>query len=130
MIPDLLKRKAQAQSDLLRARNHLQEKETPQQHTHAGANEVWIHEGHTEADRRRERKQRAANYRREQEAAKRSDKRSRLQHEDPRADDDMGGSEEEEAEGDAGEVADDGDAEGRGMNRQRRRRRPKSVRFP
>lgn len=130
MIPDLLKRKAQAQSDLLRARNHLQEKETPQQHTHAAANEVWITSDHTEADRRRERKQRAANYHREQEAATCSDKRSRLQREDPQADDDMGGSEEEEAEGDAGEVTDGGDGEGPRMIRQRRRRRQTSVRFP
>ena len=78
-LPELLKRKAQAQAELFRARSHLQELETPQQHSSAGANEVWTHPGHTRADRNRERKQRAENFSREQQAKQRAEKRLRLQ---------------------------------------------------
>ena len=124
-IPELLKRKAQAQRDQLRARNHLQEQETPQQHLSGFGNEIWIHDGHTKADRNRERKQRAANYRREQEASERSEKRSRLQNQE---DEDMSESQKDGSEG-REELTGNENGEEPGAIIRQRRRRPKSVRF-
>jgi hypothetical protein len=76
VIPLLLRRKTEAQEQLLRLRNQVREETEPQQYKYP--DEVWITRDHTRGDRDRERRQRAQNHEREQDALKRKQQTERF----------------------------------------------------
>jgi hypothetical protein len=76
VIPLLLRRKTEAQEQLLRLRNQVREETEPQQYKYP--DEVWITRDHTRGDRNRERRQRAQNHEREQDALKRKQQTERF----------------------------------------------------